>query len=140
VNPEAPTIALAAAAALHAGFQLVVTVVVYPAFARVRPQDWPAHHRAHSRRISVVVAFVYALLVSTCVWALWEGFGGVATSVAVVANAVAVLVTAAVAAPAHSRMAGARGERDLTVLLVADRVRCAAALLGAVAATWAAVA
>ncbi len=49
------------------------------------------------------------------------------------------LTTAAVAAPAHGRLGAGRGERDLTVLVRADRVRLAASLVAAAAAFGAAV-
>lgn len=138
MSTDAPAVALAVATALHAGFQLVVTAVVYPAFAGVRSQDWPQHHRVHSRRVSPVVAVVYGLLLGAGGWVLVAGPVDAGSAVALVSSAVAVLVTAGVAAPAHSRLAGVRGERDMAVLLAADRVRCVAAVVAAAAATWSA--
>ena len=128
-----------AATALHAGFQLVVTVLVYPAFAEVPVEEWTRHHTAHSRRITPLVVGVYAAVVAACGWVLVAGGWQPSTAVAVAASALAMLTTAAVAAPAHGRLGAGRAERDLTVLVRADRVRLAASLVAAAAAFGAAV-
>ncbi len=120
-----------AASALHAGFQLVVTVVVYPSLAAVPRAEWPRTHEAHSRRITFVVAPVYLALVAALAWVAatepWTAPRAVATGGAVVA----VLTTAAVAAPTHARLR-ARGPQPhlMRRLLRADRVRLVAALTG----------
>ena len=126
-----PTEALLAATALHAGFQAVVTVVVYPALRDLPPDTWPAGHAAHSRRISVVVVPVYLSVLLACGWSLYDGaatsWGGV---LAVGGNALAVASTAFVAAPTHGRL-GREGPRPEFVarLLLADRVRLLAVLV-----------
>ena len=56
--------AFALAAALHAGFQVTVTVLVYPALAGRSAAEWSAAHTRHSRAITPVVAVVYGALVS----------------------------------------------------------------------------
>jgi hypothetical protein len=53
------TAALLASTALHAGFQLTVTLVIYAALAGVQPDQWVAAHARHSRRITPPVALVY---------------------------------------------------------------------------------
>ena len=126
-----PDEALLAATALHAGFQAVVTVVVYPALRDLPPDAWPAGHAAHSRRISVLVVPVYLSVLLACGWTLFDGaatsWGGV---LAVGGNALALASTAFVAAPTHGRL-GREGPRPGLVarLLLADRVRLLAVLV-----------
>ena len=126
-------VALLAATAAHAGFQVSVTVLVYPALARVPDERWAAAHTAHSRAITPVVAVVYGLLAVASVWALFTG-PGVCTLVSLSAVAVAVAVTAFLAAPAHGRLATGRDPALLRRLLRADRVRAVAAVLATAAA------
>lgn len=133
-----PDTALLAATALHAGFQAVVTVVVYPALSEVRPEAWASAHAAHSRRITYLVAPLYAVVAAACVWALLTQPWSAGTVVALLGNAVAAGLTAASAAPTHGRL-GREGREDPLVrrLLVVDRLRLAAvvvALAGAAAA------
>ena len=130
---------LVAATALHAGFQLVVTFLVYPAFAEVPADDWARHHAAHSRRITGLVAVVYGLALLAVAGVVVTGTWQVGTLTSVAATGLAMLVTMAVAAPAHGRLCRGRGERDLATLLAADRVRLGAAVLAAVAALAATV-
>lgn len=123
--------ALLAATALHAGFQAVVTVVVYPALRDLAPDAWAAGHAAHSRRISVLVVPVYLLVLLACGWSLYDG---AATSwgdaLAVSGNALALVTTALVAAPTHGRL-GREGPTATLMarLLLADRVRLLAVLV-----------
>ena len=119
---------LVATAALHLGFQLTVTVVVYPALAAVPLDQWAPAHAAHSRRISGVVALAYLPLLGAGLWALAAGPRGPGLLLAAVGAAVSFLTTALVAAPTHGRLAAGRTEPLVRRLLVADRVR----LLGAV--------
>ena len=125
---------LLAASAAHLGFQLVVTVVVYPALAEVPGGRWAAAHERHSRRIALVVGPLYAAVAAACLWALLSS-PDAWTLVAVGGNGVAVLVTATVAAPLHGRLGGARGRAVLlTRLRRADLVRTAATAVAVVAA------
>lgn len=127
--------ALLAAAALHLGFQLVVTAVVYPALVATPAPDFPAAHTAHSRRITPVVAVVYgslllawvrvALTVEVSPW-LWTALAGsVLTGAA----------TAFAAAPTHARL-GREGPRPelLRRLRRADAVRLVGAVVTLVGA------
>jgi hypothetical protein len=137
-----PVTALLAGAALHAGFQAVVTAVVYPALAdagRAWPATWAAVHTAHSRRVGVLVAPVYLGVLATWAWVFAVVPLGPALVVSGVGSAVAGLTTAVVAAPTHARL-GREGPTAVLLarLLVADRVRCAGALLALVAAVVAA--
>lgn len=121
---------LVAATALHAGFQLVVTLLVYPALAAVPEPSWADAHAAHSRRITPVVAVVYAgLLVAGALTVLADPSPAQWGSVTL--SGVAVLVTAAVAAPAHSRLGTGWDPAVMSRLLAGDRVRCAAAVMSA---------
>jgi len=131
-------VGLVAATAVHAGFQLVVTVLVYPGFATVPSEAWAAHHAAHGRRITSLVAVVYTGVIVASGAALLRG-PSPAQVLSVAASAVALVVTAVVAAPTHRRLAVARDPRVLRRLLTADRVRCAAALAAAGAAVAGAV-
>lgn len=125
-------VAFALAAALHAGFQVTVTVLVYPVLGARRAEEWPAAHDRHSRAIAPVVAVVYlSLLVSG--GALVASGPHLPGWLALVLTGAALTTTAVVAAPTHGRL----GERDdalVARLLVADRWRCAFAVLGAVCA------
>jgi hypothetical protein len=125
-----PADAVLAASALHAGFQAVVTVVVYPALVAVPSGAWAEAHAAHSRRITAVVAPVYVLVAAACLWLLASGPYPAPLLVAVAGNAVAALVTALVAAPAHSRLGRqVPTPRLVRHLLLADRVRLMAATI-----------
>ena len=138
------TDALLAASALHAGFQLVVSVVVYPALADVPAERWEPAHAAHARRITWVVAPLYVAVAAACTWSLltWPRLveppgapvAALAVGVALVGNAVAAGTTALVAAPTHGRL-GREGKRPELVrrLLAADRVRTAGAVVALVA-------
>ena len=125
-------------AAVHLGFQLTVTVVVYPALADVPVAGWAPAHAAHSRRISVVVALAYLPLVGVGVWALLAGPVSAGLLLAAAGAGLAFLTTALVAAPTHGRLGSGRTDALVRRLLVADRVRLAGAavcLAGALLAT-----
>ena len=121
--------ALLAATALHAGFQATVTVLVYPALARVRPEDWPAGHDAHSRAITPLVAVVYGAALVACVGAVLSSPASAGAWVAAAGTAGAFLVTGAAAAPTHGRLGGARTPRLVARLLAVDRWRLVLAVL-----------
>ncbi|MCE0487080.1 hypothetical protein [Ornithinimicrobium sediminis] len=129
--------ALAVAAALHAGFQLTVTSVVYPALARVPAERWSTAHEAHGRSIVPVVGITYLGLAGTGLWALIVAPGNPWVWLSVAGALVAGVTTAAVAAPTHGALGRGRDDALLGRLLVADRVRslgAVVALAGALAA------
>lgn len=132
--------ALTGVAGLHLGFQLTVTWMVYPALAQraaAGPDEWTPAHAWHSRRIAPLVVLVYGLLVVVCVGSLLDD----ATTLrilAVLAIAVALAVTALVAAPVHGRLGREPPAALMTRLQVADVVRTVAAALGLVLACAAA--
>ena len=126
--------ALLAVSAAHLGFQVVVSAVVYPALAEVPGGRWTAAHERHSRRIAAVVGPLYVAVAAACLWALLSS-PDTWTLVAVGANALAVLVTATLAAPLHGRSSGGRGRAVLlTRLRRVDLARTAAAAVAVVAA------
>ncbi len=125
--------ALLAATALHAGFQLTVTGLVYPALVRVDAGSWQVEHARHSRRIVPLVVVVYAAALVACTGVLLRG-ASYADWLAVAGTAVALLTTALVAAPLHGRLTPGPDPVLLRHLLAADRVRAVGsvvALLGA---------
>ena len=128
---------LLTASAVHLGFQLTVSVIVYPALADAPQARWPEVHEAHTRRITPVVVLVYGLLAVACGWAVLTGPDGW-TTVSVAAAAVAGLLTAFGAAPAHGRLGRGWSRELLDRLLRIDRARAVAAAAGAVAAFLAA--
>ncbi|MEU8615032.1 hypothetical protein AB0C29_44310 [Actinoplanes sp. NPDC048791] len=128
---------LLAAAALHLGFQLTVSLVVYPALADAPESAWREIHDAHSRRITPVVVVVYGLLVVACGWAVLAG-PDAWTIVSVAAAAVAGLLTAFGAAPTHGRLGRGWSRELVHRLLLIDRGRAVAAVVCAVAAFLAA--
>ncbi|WP_222710475.1 hypothetical protein [Quadrisphaera setariae] len=146
---------LVGATALHLGFQLVVTALVYPVLLANgaahddggdgRAQDrWSRAHELHRRRITPVVGLVYGLLALACaavlVSGLPAGWRGAAALASVAAVVVVVVVTATTAGPAHGRLASSgRSEALVRRLRRADAVRLAGAAVAAVAAVLAAV-
>ncbi|MGI3785202.1 MAG: hypothetical protein ACRYG2_30970, partial [Janthinobacterium lividum] len=116
------SVVLLAATALHAGFQLTVTTLVYPALARLARPDFARAHGAHSRAIVPLVALVYGAVVVASVGAVVEDRTSVLAWSAAVATAVALVVTAVRAAPLHGRLGRLGPEPDLVrELLRADR-------------------
>lgn len=133
------TVLLVAATALHLGFQLVVTALVYPALLAAPEERWAAEHDAHRRRITPVVAVVYGLLAAACGAQLLGGPRDGWSLLAVGACAAVVVVTATTAGPAHGALA-ARGRSAALVqrLRRADALRLAGAVVAAAAAAVAA--
>ena len=132
MNAEDANAWLLAAVALHVGFQLTVTTVVYPALASTPDDDWAEAHARHSRRIAPVVALVYGAALVACALAT-AADPSPGTWVALAGTAVAILVTATMAAPLHGRL-DRRDPALLARLLAADRVRCVSACLALVGA------
>jgi hypothetical protein len=127
-----PETALLAAVAVHAGFQLTVTTLVYPALFRT--SDWLPTHRAHSRAITPLVAVIYGALVVTSAWAVVDGVDSIGTVLALGGITLCLLTTAFFAAPLHGKLAGGRDAALVDRLLVADGVRSIGAVLALVGA------
>ncbi len=135
MDDEAWRAAYVAGLALHAGFQLTVTLVVYPGLAALTPQGWRAGHERHSRLVTPAVVLVYAAALTGCFAGITHraGLGTSALAVSVVATLTAVALTAAAAAPLHGRLVD-HDEALLRRLLLVDRLRCAAAVAAVAAA------
>lgn len=128
-------LALLAAGALHLGFQLVVTLVVYPALSDVPDDGWSRAHAAHSRRITAIVAPVYGLLAAACLWVLVAGPYDVPILVSVAGAATSAVATALVAGPVHGRLGReGRSAELLGRLRRADIVRLGGAAVCAMGA------
>lgn len=137
---DAAPVALLAATTLHLGFQLTVTALVYPALARIAPDDWSPAHDAHSRSIVPLVVVTYGALLTTGTWTVLTTPMSPGLLLALLGTALTFATTAFVAAPTHARL-GRDGKTDKAIhrLLRADRVRAAAALLATAGAllNWA---
>ncbi len=119
-------VVLALATALHAGFQLTVTGLVYPVLARVPAASWTEAHARHSRLIVPLVVVTYAGLVAAGAWALLDSPTRLVVA-AVLAAAAAIVVTAVAAAPTHGRL-DTPDPALLRRLLRVDRLRALCAL------------
>lgn len=128
-----PLVALAVAAALHAGFQLCVTVLVYPVLLH-DGHRWSERHRAHSRAIVPLVALTYGAHVLAAGWALASRPDSVMVWVATAGLAATVGITALGAAPLHRRLGRGHDPALARALLRVDRARLGAVLLAATAA------
>ena len=135
---DATLLALAVATAAHAGFQVTVTVLVYPALVRLGADRWADGHARHSRAITPLVVLAYGALVLGSGLALVEHPSDPWVLVAVAAAGIAVLMTALVAAPTHGRLSAGPDPALLDRLLRADRVRAVAAVVAALSACAAA--
>ncbi len=127
------TTALVAATAAHAGFQLTVTVLVYPALVAVPAERWAVQHAAHSRRIVPIVAMVYLAVLVALTGRLLAGPGPAVLACAG-ASAVVFALTAGFAAPVHTRLGAGPDPVLLRRLLVVDRLRSLGAGVGFLAA------
>ena len=131
---EASVVSLAVAAAWHAGFQLTVTTVVYPALVAVPPQDWRRAHTAHGRSITPIVVLTYGALLIAVAWSLWSQPSNPAVWVCAAGAALSMSATAFVAAPTHGRLASGPEKTLLRRLTVSDRARAVGAVVSVVAA------
>ncbi len=139
MTAETWDVLLLGAAALHAGFQLTVTLVAYPALVAVPAGQWPEAHARHSRGIAPLVALVYGAALVACLGATLSA-PSPGTWVADAGTLLAFVVTATSAAPTHGRLNAGPEPVLLRRLLVVDRVRsvgAVVALAGALAAALA---
>lgn len=92
-------------AAGHLGFQLTVSLVVYPALGEVGDESWRVAHERHARRIAPLVGAIYVPLVLVLAWTAATEPQATGTWLALVGGALSVVTTAAIAAPLHGRLA-----------------------------------
>ena len=121
----------------YAGFQVLVTAVVYRMFPLVPAPAFPEYARAHQRRIGYVVAPLFAALVASA-GSLLVLRPAAAPLPALVASATLtaslLVVTAVGAVPRHAELADGFRPESYTRLLRVDLVRCALAGVNAVLA------
>ncbi len=106
--------------------------------ARRSSEEWRAAHDRHSRTIAPLVGVLYLAVLVTGGLLVASGpdlLGWLALAL----TGLALATTALAAAPVHGRLTD-RDDVLVARLLVADRWRCAFAVLGAVAATGAVLA
>jgi hypothetical protein len=125
--------------AAYAGFQWTVRALVYPQFAQVPPDAFPAYERAHQRRVTRVVGPLFAGQGATTLWLLLARPDGVAllpVLAGAASLAVVLGVTGLLAVPLHRRLGAGFNREALRKLLRVDTVRAVAATAGTVAAGW----
>lgn len=115
---------LAVLAAVQLGFQLTVTLVVYPTLADTRDEDWTTAHDRHSRRIAVPVVLLYGGLVAAvpAAWASAEAAERSWVAAGAVCLVMLLLTTAVLAAPTHGRLGREPAERRPLLLRRLHRV------------------
>ena len=122
-------------AAGHLGFQLTVSLVVYPALAEVGADSWRVAHERHARRIAPLVGAIYVPLVLVLAWTAATEPQATGTWLALVGGALSVVTTAVIAAPLHGRLGGAAERPELLRdLCRADRIRTVGAVVCVVGA------
>ena len=126
---------LLAAAALHLGFQVTVTVLVYPALAAESADRWGPAHARHTRRILPLVVVIYGLLVIALGTAFVTGPIDGGLMVAAAGAALALGTTAIAAGPLHGRLR-LRDQLMIDRLLRVDRLRAAGAVICVIGAIW----
>ena len=112
--------------AAYAGFQWTVHVVVYRQFTAVPAESFPAYERLHQQRISRVVGPLFAALVATVGWLLFDRPPGAplwaaATGAGLVA--LILVVTGLAAVPLHRRLSESWDDDTFRSLLRVDLVR-----------------
>jgi len=118
---DAAATAFLVAASIQAGVLATVTLVVYPALARVRAAHWRQSHDRHRRSIVLLVAVTYVAVAGTGAWWLavdWSSLAAVAVALALLSMS----VTAVFAAPLHRRLVR-RDDALIDRLLRVDRMR-----------------
>jgi hypothetical protein len=125
--------------AAYAGFQWTVRGLVYPQFAQVPPEAFPAYERAHQRRVSRVVGPLFLGQGVTTLWLLSARPDGAALPPLFAGAAcltVVLGVTALFAVPLHRRLGGGWDAAAHRHLLAVDTVRAVVATAGTAAAAW----
>ncbi|MBW8171976.1 hypothetical protein K0651_02800 [Ornithinimicrobium sp. Arc0846-15] len=128
---------LLTATALHAGFQLTVSSLVYPVLAAADPQTWQSTHARHSRLITPMVVVTYLGLLIALPWALWTEPSNPWVWVCAVAVALTFAATAFGAAPTHQALTPGKNQRLIRRLLVSDQLRALGAVVALAAAALA---
>lgn len=127
--------ALLVAVAVHLGFQLCVTTLVYPALGQGSAQTFADRHQGHSRRITPVVILVYGGLLIACAWSLMECVDAASTAVGVTV-VMLLAITGLGAAPRHGRLGRGWSRSTWTALMRLDRARLLLAVVLVSLAVW----
>jgi hypothetical protein len=124
--PDVETAHLVATSA-YAGFQWVIRVVVYPQLAEVSRADFPGYLDAYQRRVTYLVAPLFAALVVTTALVV-RSSGPYLGKVAAVALLAALLgLTGFAAVPLHRRLSARWDAAAHRRLMQVDAVRVAVA-------------
>lgn len=118
------------ASALYTGFQWTISVVVYPQFSRVGPEDFVAYERRHQHLVSIAVGPLFVLLglsaLALLVHPPHDGPRWVAVT-AVLLVGVVLVTTALAAVPLHRQLSSGYDAEAHRRLRAVDSVRLAAA-------------
>ena len=126
-----PALVHLAAACAYAGFQVTITVLVYPQLAAVghsAPAIFTAHEARHSTRTAAVVGPLFAALVAATGWLVVAAPTSCLAWAAAACTAVVLGVTALAAVPRHNRLRRGWDRAVMTALQRVDAVRAGAAL------------
>ena len=118
-----------ALSAFMAGVGWLVERVVYPQFAQVPGERWPAYHRAHSTGITPVVVgpmVLGPLVALALVLAPPDGVPAALPAANLVLPAALLVATGAVFGPLHARLGREPSPALLRRLAVLNRLRTAA--------------
>lgn len=138
MTSSAPLLLLVVVTAVHAGFQGTVSTVVYPALARLEPEEWLPKQDAHRYAIVPMVGICYLGALAALGWSFLKHSDSSGVWIAVVGFAISMGTTAFVAAPTHGKLM-ARHDRALVGRLIwSDWVRTLGAMVALGGAAWAA--
>lgn len=119
------------AACAYAGFQVTITVLVYPQLAavgRAVPGVFAGHEARHSTRTAVVVGPLFAALVVATGWLVVADPSAPLVWTAAACTAVVLAITALAAVPQHNRLRRGFDPVVMAQLQRVDAVRMVAAL------------
>lgn len=131
MNTDAAILAHLGAACAYAGFQVTITVLVYPqlaAIGRSAPGVFTDHEARHSTRTAVIVGPLFAALVGATGWLVVSDPSSPLAWAAAACTAVVLAVTALAAVPRHDRLRRGFDPAVMARLQRVDAVRAVAAL------------
>lgn len=131
MTTDAAILAHLGAACAYAGFQVTITVLVYPqlnAIGRTVPAMFTDHEARHSTRTAVVVGPLFAALVGATGWLVVADPSAPPAWAAAACTAVVLAVTALAAVPQHDRLRHGFDPAVMARLQRVDAARTVAAL------------
>ena len=123
-------IAYLVSTAAYAGFQWTVQIVIYRQFPAVPPTAFAEYERAHQRRITVVVAPLFAALAASVGWLIFDRPPGIGWWALLLAGGLLVAILGATglgAVPMHRRLSAGWDESAYRRLVRVDLLRSVAA-------------